>query len=648
MSAAPAAAFTSAAATAASAVTGELPNKLVLDRREFEDTCNRRFIFGPAFDPYGGTSGLFDYGPVLCAMKANFLQLWRTHFIVEEQMCEIDSVSVTPHEVLLASGHVERFNDWMVRDTVTGECIRLDKYVNEWLDTRASDPKLPEAERTRLRHLANLADGMNKDELQKVVEEQKIKSSKGNALSEPFPFNLMFPTVIGPEGDKRAFMRPELAQGLFLNFKRLVDTGCAQRMPFGCAAIGQAYRNEIAPRNSLLRVREFTLAEIEFFINPNNKAHAKFDQVKNLAIWAWDRAAQVANRPAVQVTIGSLVANKTIDNETLAFFVARTALFLEKVGAKQVRFRQHLATEMAHYAQDCWDAELLTSFGWCECVGIADRSAYDLTCHMKATGKDLRAREQFAEPRIERVWIRELNKKVAAKSVAKDLGPLEKYLLALTDDEAAALAARLAQGPVPVALPNGNTVSVLKDFVTIEQRDVRRTGYEYVPSVVEPSFGVGRILYAILEQSYYVRKDDTGKNDKRAVFALQANLASQKVAVLPLLSKPQLEQAASQLVSAFLDKGVPCRTDDSGTAIGKKYARTDEIGIPFAITVDFGAIEDGTVTLRERDSTEQVRVPLAEVVEVVSSLSRLHNPVAWSAITAKYPALAATAAAAAE
>lgn len=632
------------AATAASISDSELPSKLLIERKEFDDTCQRRFIFGPSFEPYGGTAGLFDYGPVLTAMKNNFLQLWRTHFIVEEQMCEIESPAVTPQPVLAASGHEERFNDTMVRDTVTGECIRLDKFVTEWFENRASDPKTSAAEKSQLRHTASLIESMTPTEIMALVSRHQIKSTKGNPLGEPFPFNLMFPSVIGPEGDKKAYLRPELAQGIFLNCKRLLDTGCAQRMPFAAATIGSAFRNEIAPRNALIRVREFTLAEIEHFMNPSDKRHAKFAYVKDVKIWAWPRESQEQNLPPTQATIGDLVEKKVIDNQTLGYFIARTHMFLNKVGARYVRFRQHLRTEMAHYAQDCWDAELLTSFGWCECVGIADRSAYDLEAHMKGSGKDLRVREQFAEPRIERVLVRELNKKAAAPVIGKEVGALDQYLMRMSDTEARDLGAKInaAAGPVHITLPSGSTVAVSKAFVTIEEKDIKRTGADYVPSVVEPSFGVGRILYAILEQSYYVRRDDTGKNEKRAVFALQANLAAQKVAVLPQFNKPQFEGPAQLIMRDFLGNGIPCRMDDSGVSIGKKYSRMDEIGIPYAITIDHETSEEGplkdSVTLRERDSMQQVRVPVAALVPLIAALSRLDNPISWSKdVVTKFP-----------
>jgi glycyl-tRNA synthetase len=200
----------------------------------------------------------------------------------------------------------------------------------------------------------------------------------------------------------------------------------------------------------------------------------------------------------------------------------------------------------------------------------------------------------------------------------------------------------LQAGPQDVTIAEGKTVQITKDMVVLEERDERTTGYDFVPSVIEPSFGVGRILYSVLEQSYWVRRDDTGKNEKRAVFSFTPAIAAQKVAVLPLMMKPAIEPKARALVDDFLAAGVACRTDDSGTAIGRKYARIDELGIPFCVTVDFE--EDGCVTLRERDSAKQVRVPIADVVELVAKLSRQHAPMSWDEVAAKYPAQAAAAA----
>ncbi|EAN86204.1 glycyl-tRNA synthetase, putative, partial [Trypanosoma cruzi] len=317
-----------------------LPSKLEnLVRAEFEDTCRRRFFFGLAFDPYGGSAGLYDLGPPLCAMKANLLSYWRQHFVLEENMCEVDTTSLTPEEVFKASGHVVRFNDVMVRDTVTGECIRADKLLEEYSETRLKDATLPIETKQEMQTLRNRAAGMTPAEMKAVIEHHQVNSPKGNALSEPFPFNLMFSTSIGPEGDRVGYMRPELAQGIILNFKRLLDSGNAQRMPFAGACIGTAFRNEIAPRANLIRVREFTLAEIEHFVNPNDKSHEKFESVRGTEFWAWPRELQDANADPVLMTVGDAVAKKIIDNETLGYFIARTVLFLEAVGLRFLRFR---------------------------------------------------------------------------------------------------------------------------------------------------------------------------------------------------------------------------------------------------------------------------------------------------------------------
>lgn len=613
-----------------------LPSKLAnLVRAEFEDTCKRRFFFGLAFEPYGGTAGLYDLGPPMCAMKANLLAFWRQHFVLEENMCEVDTTNLTPEEVFIASGHVERFNDVMVRDSVTGECIRADKLVEEYCEKMIEDAKVGDEKKHQYKLLHNQAGGMKKDELAVVIEQHQLKSSKGNPLSVPFPFNLMFRSSIGPEGLKVGYMRPELAQGIILNFRRLMDSGNAQRMPFAGACIGTAFRNEIAPRACLIRVREFTLAEIEHFVNPNDKRHTKYNSIKGVQFFAWSRDRQLAGLEPLLITIDEAVHAKMIDNETVAYFLARTQQFMLGVGARFIRFRQHHKDEMAHYAQDCWDCELLTSYGWVECVGIADRSAYDLTMHSEKSGKDLVAREEFAEPVMVRTLHRKINKGAAGKKYGKETGNVLDFVNSLPEDAAVSLGEQLKAGAVSITTKAGIVVELDADIVQFEFKNEKISGRNYIPNVIEPSFGIGRILYSILEQSYWVRRDDSGKNEKRAVFSLAPIVAPQKVAILPLMVKPVLEELSEQLRKALVSVGLSVRTDDSGAAIGKKYARVDELGIPFCITLDF--IGDSCVTLRERDSAMQVRIPSNEVVEVVAALCRSISPVSWENVTLKFP-----------
>lgn len=614
-----------------------LPKKLTnFSRAEFDDTCRRRFFFGPSFDPYGGTAGLYDLGPPLCAMKANLLTLWRSHFVIEEGMAEVDTTCLTPEEVFVASGHVKRFNDVMVRDTVTGECLRVDKYLEEYSEAQAALPSVSAERKAALAKLAANAEVMSVDELRDSIKSLGILSSKQNPLSEPFPFNLMLSTAIGPEGTKKGYMRPELAQGIILNFRRLVDAGHAPRMPFAAAAIGSAFRNEIAPRAALLRVREFTLAEIEHFMNPNEKRHPKLAEVAQTSLFLLSRDVQESGGEPLEMTVGEAVSKKVIDNETLAYFIARTQQFMSLLGLKYIRFRQHRRNEMAHYAQDCWDCELLTSYGWTECVGLADRSAYDLTCHSAATGKELCAREEFSEPQIVRVLAKRVNKGVAGKAWGKETAAATQAIEALSETEALAFKSLLeTEGVATITTSSGATVTVNPGMVVFEYRDDKIHGRNYTPSVVEPSFGVGRILYACLEQAYWVRRDDTGKNDKRAVFSLAPVLAPYKVAVLPLMTKPQLLAEIEPLRKMLVARGVTCRTDDSGAAIGKKYARIDELGVPYCITIDLQG--DGTVTLRERDSGQQVRIPQSEVANVVAELCQSGTPITWNDVKTKFP-----------
>ena len=255
------------------------------------------------------------------------------------------------------------------------------------------------------------ADAFSADELHQQLKAYNVKSpsNKENDLTFPFPFNLMFKTSIGPEGNVVGFLRPETAQGLFVNFRsfepnriiyitayyiilysiiylmgyiicngrRLLDFNQG-RMPFAAAQIGLGFRNEIAPRNGLLRVREFCMAEIEHFVDPADKTHPKYKNVYDKEVILFPQDAQLGTGKTIKITIGKAVDDQIIANQTLGYFIARTQLWLEKIGVdpKRLRFRQHLRTEMAHYAADCWDAEIKLCYGWVECVGHADRSCY--------------------------------------------------------------------------------------------------------------------------------------------------------------------------------------------------------------------------------------------------------------------------------
>uniref|UniRef100_M1B4I7 glycine--tRNA ligase n=1 Tax=Solanum tuberosum TaxID=4113 RepID=M1B4I7_SOLTU len=353
-------------------------------RQAVTNTLERRLFYIPSFKIYRGVAGLYDYGPPGCAVKSNVLAFWRQHFVLEENMLEVDCPCVTPEVVLKASGHVDKFTDLMVKDEKTGTCYRADHLLKDFCkDKLERDPNLPAEKAAEFRHVLAVLDDLSSEELGAKIKEYGITApDTKNPLSAPYPFNLMFQTSIGPSGVSPGYMRPETAQGIFVNFKDLYYYN-GNKLPFAAAQIGQAFRNEISPRQGLLRVREFTLAEIEHFVDPEDKSHPKFPDVANLEFLMFPREDQVAGRSARRINIGEAVAQGVVNNETLGYFIGRVYLFLTHLGIDKdrLRFRQHLANEMAHYAADCWDAEIECSYGWIECVGIADRSTYDLRAH---------------------------------------------------------------------------------------------------------------------------------------------------------------------------------------------------------------------------------------------------------------------------
>ena len=279
--------------TAAKAELAELTkpvetNPFAKVRSELEDICKRRFFYRPAFDIYGGTAGFYTYGPPGSALKANITALWRKHFIIEENLMEIEDPTIMPHDVLKTSGHVDRFNDFMVKDSKNEDkFFRADKLLEEEMENRLKVPTITEAERTQYKKDLLAADSFTGPELGAKLKEYGIKAPEtGNELTDPYEFNLMFPTPIGPSGMLQGYLRPETAQGIFLNYKFCAEQN-ADKMPFGVAQIGKSYRNEIAPRGGLVRQREFTQAEIEFFCRPKNKDFDKFKStgVDKLCVW---------------------------------------------------------------------------------------------------------------------------------------------------------------------------------------------------------------------------------------------------------------------------------------------------------------------------------------------------------------------------
>jgi len=316
------------------------------------------------------------------------------------------------------------------------ECYRVDKLILEHIEKKLQDSNLKKEMVDELNNLKLELDSFNEKKFDETIEKYSIKSPDNNTLSKSYPFNLMFGTEIGPSGKTKGYLRPETAQGLFVNFKRLYNyNGC--QMPFAGATIGKAFRNEIAPRSGLLRVREFTLAEIEHFVNPKKKDHHRYKNIKNLKIKFFPRERQNEKKGIIEITIDDALNQGMLNNQTHAYFLGRVYLFMLECGLLKegIRFRQHLSNEMAHYATDCWDCELLTSYGWIECVGIADRSCYDLTKHEEHSKHDLTAYEEYEAPKLECIFEFEQIKGGIGKKFKEHSKQIIEYLTNLKDED---------------------------------------------------------------------------------------------------------------------------------------------------------------------------------------------------------------------
>ncbi|XP_077346802.1 glycine--tRNA ligase isoform X2 [Lithobates pipiens] len=611
------------------------PQDDIVDRAKMEDTLKRRFFYDQAFAIYGGVSGLYDFGPVGCALKNNIIQTWRQHFIQEEQILEIDCTMLTPEPVLKTSGHVDKFADFMVKDVKNGECFRADHLLKAHLQKLMSDKKCTAEKKAEMESVLTQMDNYGQQELADLFVKYNVKSPITlNDLTPPVSFNLMFQTSIGPGGNMTGYLRPETAQGIFLNFKRLLEFNQG-KLPFAAAQIGNSFRNEISPRSGLIRVREFTMAEIEHFVDPNEKVHPKFEAVADLNILLYSSKAQLSGESAHKMRLGDAVEQGVINNSVLGYFIGRIYLYLIKVGvsAEKLRFRQHMENEMAHYACDCWDAETKTSYGWIEIVGCADRSCFDLTCHARATKVVLAAEKPLKEPISVNVVQFDANKGAIGKAYKKDAKLVMEYL-AICDECFITEKEKLLQEKGEFTIETeGKTFVLTKDMVSVKRFQKTIHVEEIVPNVIEPSFGLGRILYTVFEHTFQVRQGD----EQRTYFSFPAIVAPYKCSVLPLSQNPEFFPFVKELSEALTKNGVSHKVDDSSGSIGRRYARTDEIGVAFGITIDFDTVNrtPHTATLRDRDSMRQIRAEISELPGIIRDLA--NGCLTWADVENKYP-----------
>ena len=435
--------------------------------------CKRRGFIYQGSDVYGGLSGTWDYGPLGVQLKRNIMNLWWRRFVDErDDMYGVDAAILMNQKVWQASGHVDTFVDPLCEDTVNHRRYRTDHILKD----NGVD-----------------ADGMTMEQMDAVIAELGIKSPDGNPLSKSRTFNMMFKTHVGAteSEDSISYLRPETAQGIFTNFKNVVDS-FYPNLPFGIAQQGKAFRNEIAPRDFVFRSREFEQMEIEYFVDPEHWQEA-FDEL-----------------------------------------LAATHEFLAELGLRPEHIHELdvPAEDRAHYSKKTIDIEYDYPIGREELMGIAYRTDFDLMNIQRASGKSM-------------------------------------------------------------------------------EYTVKGTNTKFVPHVIEPSFGVERALMAVLSGAY---REDEQNGEKRVYLALPEHLAPVRFAVSPLLkNKPELAEKAREVYAA-LAKANPGRVmwDDNGN-IGKRYRRQDEIGTPYCVVIDFQTLEDDTVTVRERDTTEQRRVKVEEL-----------------------------------
>ena len=554
--------------------------------------AKKRGFLWSSFEIYSGSAGFFDYGPLGAILKSNIIEKWRKYYIVQEGFYEIESPTIMPEEALKASGHVDHFTDPMTECKECMEVYRADHIIEDAIDQEV--------------------EGLEDQRLTEILSENQIVCPKcGGHLTHVWSYNLMFQTLIGAKGKKTGYMRPETAQGIFIPFKRLLRF-FRGKLPFGVVQIGKAYRNEISPRQGIIRLREFTQAEAEIFVDPSIKTHPKFDKFADDTLTLFSAENQMNSRELEKINAKKAVENGIVSSEILTYQLCLAARFLSDLGipSEVIRFRQHLPTEMAHYAIDCWDVEVQTDrFGWVEIIGIADRTDFDLKSHSTHSKEDLSVFIEYDVPKS--------ITKLGVKPDMKKFGPLfkgdaPKILDSLKNLDAAVIKGGFEEeGKFKLEI-EGKIYEITPDIISFEEREEIIRGEKVLPHVIEPSYGIDRIIYSVLLHSYK-------ENEDRTYLKLEKQIAPIGVSVFPLVNKDELVETANNIRDEFRNHGIIAEYDGSGT-IGRRYARADEIGVPFAVTVDHETLKNQTVTIRNRDDLKQIRKPIKDIYNILVDL----------------------------
>ncbi|MDD1695952.1 MAG: glycine--tRNA ligase [Methanoregula sp.] len=553
------------------------------------ELAKRRGFIWPTSECYGAVAGFIDYGPLGAMMKRRVENIWRDFYVIQEGYYEIECPTIAQEAVFIASGHVKGFSDKMCQCPHCREYLRAD-------------------------HVADGANILNPSVMKNEDLAVAITSCKCPACDEVlgnvevFNFNLMFSTTIGPGSQRTGYLRPETAQGMFVDFSRLLRF-YRDKLPFGAVQIGKSYRNEISPRQGMIRLREFTQAEAEIFVHPNEKNHhPAFSRYAEYRMPLLTYIQQQRCEEPVELSMKEAVDGGIIANEYVAYYVALTHQLLVTLGIKpaRLRFRQHLPDERAHYATDCWDAEVFSPrFGWVETVGIADRTDYDLNAHARLSGTPMTVFIQYDQP-----------KKTERRRIIPNMSVLGKQYRNKAKSIFDALVNATPSSDGADIEVDGEKIHIPASLFEVRDEVIDIRGEDIVPHVIEPSYGIDRMCYAVLEQAY---DEDIVDGEPRTVMHLSPNVAPVQVAVFPLMSRDGLDTIAREITRSFHKKGILAEYDDSG-AIGRRYRRQDEIGTPFAVTVDYDTRENSTVTLRDRDSMKQVRIAIGQLPETIGDL----------------------------
>jgi glycyl-tRNA synthetase len=552
------------------------------------ELARRRGFFWQSYEIYGGVSGFATYGSLGARLKQNIEKKLREVFVNKLGVLEVESPIITPSKVFEASGHLQHFQEPMIECLKCMNRFRADHLLREFAS-------VSEAEAEKLSLI----------ELKAAIEKANIRCPDcGGQLGEPKHFLTMFKTTIGPYSDAIGYGRPEAAQGIFVEFKRLYETA-REKLPFGALQIGHVLRNEISPRQGLIRLREYTIADLEFFFDPEEPTCHLLKDVENESLrllLAQDRSK--GTDKITEVTVREALNEGYIKTEWQAAFMALAKRLLTDVGvpAERQRFIEKLPWERAHYSLQTYDQEVLVDrWGWEEVSGHAYRSDFDLHCHGESSCVEMFVFKEYEKP-VEK-------EQVFVKPVMAKLGPIFKA-------EAAKVGELLSKAN-PVEVEDSlkkkgylllGSYKVLPDYVYISREKIVERGKSFIPHVVEPSFGLDRLLYVALEYAYRLK-------DNRVLLSFPRDIAPVQLGVYPLVSKDGLPEKAVNLHESLLDEGFIVEYDEAGS-IGRRYARADEVGVPLGITVDYDTLKDDTVTIRDRDSWRQVRTKIEDLPDL--------------------------------